>query len=182
MSNNDLASRGMFSPPNGGYPQVLPDHWKTSDEAEDTTDLAELTDEELNAIGWKGPIQKPAGTSDFTHDYQWNEETREYDATTITEFDRLDRIDYNLFWELLLDCPYYSRIKIQSGESLSVNTITTEFIALISDAKMGHANVPKIQESLTDLLSSVAPTEEEKELIQEIMTITGMIYSYTLPV
>jgi hypothetical protein len=180
MSDNDPALRGMFSSPNGGFPQVLPDHWKSSDEAEDRTDLLELTDEELNVLGWKGPIQKPANTSNFTHDYQWNEETREYTSTVLSEFDRLDRVDYNLFWELLLDCPYYSRIKTSSGESLSVNTIATEFIVLISDAKMGNANVIKIQESLTSLLSSVVPTEGEGGKIKGIMTISGMIYSYSL--
>ena len=45
-------ARGMWSPPNGAAPQMLPDSWKDNPEDEYRTDLPDLTDDELNALGW----------------------------------------------------------------------------------------------------------------------------------
>ena len=67
----EVEARGMFSPPNGNHPQAIPDLWRSAPGEEVRTDLPSLSDEELNALGWKGPIQMPPtpGTSYFTHSY-----------------------------------------------------------------------------------------------------------------
>jgi hypothetical protein len=49
---------------------------------------------------------------------------------------------------------------------LQANTLATEFIALMSDAKRGQANIIKIQEVLTDIISGIAFNEEELAEIQ----------------
>jgi hypothetical protein len=74
MAYVDIAAteaRGMFSPPNGNDPQTIPDLWRPSPGEEIRTDLPDLTDAELNALDWKGPIAMPPasnpGTSYFTH-------------------------------------------------------------------------------------------------------------------
>jgi hypothetical protein len=189
----EIEARGMFSPPNGNDPQAIPDLWRSAPGEEVRTDLPSLSDGELNALGWKGPIQMPPleGTSYYTHNYEWNKETREYDVTEIDEFEKRRRVDYQQFWDLLLDGVAsddgeltggiaYQKIKNVSMQLLEANTIGTEFIALLSDAKNSHANVEKIQEVLTQIIENIPFTEEELAEIQEIFILSGMFAVYTL--
>lgn len=171
-------ARGLYSPPNGSNPQILPDMWKSSPDAETAIDLAELTDEELNALGWKGPIQMPPlpGTSFYTHSYEWNNETRSYDAFELP----FKTVDYQRFWEDLISTSAYSTIKESASQSLKVNTITTEFIALLTDAKNGRAKVDNIQGSLNEIVANVSFTEQEFAEIQKVFVDSGMFTTYTL--
>ena len=201
MAYVDLAAteaRGRYSPPNGNDPQTIPDLWRESlPDGPIRTDLPDLTDAELNALDWKGPIQMPpfAGTSYFTHDYQWNKETREYDVTELSEYDKQKRVQYQQFWDLLINgVPLldengelvktggivFKKIKTAASQSLLANTLATEFIALMSDAKRGQANIIKIQEVLTDIISGIAFNEEELAEIQTAFTQSGMFAIYTL--
>jgi len=175
-------ARGMFSPPNGNDPQMLPDYWRPAPGEEVRTDLPDLTNEELNVLGWKGPIDMPPlpGTSYFTHDYQWNKSTREYDVTEISGYEKQRRVQYQQFWDKLLNTNAYTTIKTAATQSLQANTIATEFIALMSDAKAGRANVEKIQEVLTEIVSGIAFTTEELAEIQTAFTQSGMYAIYTL--
>jgi hypothetical protein len=200
MAYVDLAAteaRGRYSPPNGNDPQTIPDLWRPAPGEEVRTDLPDLTDAELNALDWKGPIQMPpfAGTSYFTHDYRWNKETREYDVTEISECDKQKRVQYQKFWDLLMDgVPLldengeivktdgivFKKIKTASTQSLLANTLATEFIALMSDAKNGQANIEKIQEVLTEIVSGIVFNAEELAEIQAAFTQSGMFSIYTL--
>jgi len=185
MAYVDLAAteaRGRYSPPNGNDPQTIPDLWRPAPGEEVRTDLPDLTDAELNALDWKGPIQMPpfAGTSYFTHDHQWNKETREYDVTEVTEYEKQRRVQYQHFWDKLLNTNAYTKIKTAASQSLPANTLATEFIALMSDAKNGHANIIKIQEVLTEIVSDIAFTAEELAEIQTAFTQSGMFAIYTL--
>jgi hypothetical protein len=179
----EIESRGLYSPPNGNHPQMLPDSWREIlPDGPIRYDLPDLTDAELNALDWKGPIQMPpfAGTSYFTHDHQWNKETREYDATEVPEYEKQRRVQYQKFWDILLNTNAYTKIKIAASQSLLANTLATEFIALMSDAKRGQANIIKIQEVLTEIVSGIAFTTEELEEIQIAFTQSGMFAIYTL--
>jgi hypothetical protein len=190
----EIEKRGMFSPPNGNHPQAIPDYWRENPGDEVRTDLPELTDEELNALGWKGPIQMPPfpGTSFYTHNYEWNTETREYDATELDEYEKRRRVDYIKFWDLLINGTFnedsgtfsggnvYQKIKSDSKTSLEINVLATEFIALITDAKQGNANVEKIQESLVELVTSISFTPEELAELQQIFMQSGMFAVYSL--
>ena len=185
MAYVDLAAteaRGRYSPPNGNDPQTIPDLWRPAPGEEIRTDLPDLTDAELNALDWKGPIQMPpfAGTSYFTHDHQWNKETREYDATEVTEYEKQRRVQYQQFWDKLLNTNAYTTIKTASTQSLEANTLATEFIALMSDAKGGKANIEKIQQVLTEIVFGITFTPEELGEIQEAFTQSGMFAVYTL--
>jgi hypothetical protein len=175
-------ARGMYSPPNGNDPQLIPDYWRPAPGEEVRTDLPDLTDAELNALDWKGPIQMPpfAGTSYFTHDHQWNKETREYDILELDQNQKEKRVNYQKFWDLLLDTGAYTTIKSVSTQSLQANTLATEFIALMSDAKRGQANVEKIQQILTQIVSGIPFTTEELTEIQGAFTESGMFAVYTL--
>jgi hypothetical protein len=186
MSYTDIfatESRGLYSPPNGNHPQLLPDLWRESfPDGPIRTDLPDLSNEELNALGWKGPITMPPleGTSYFTHYYEWNKETREYDAFEFDEFEKRLKVQYQTFWDLLLDTNAYTKIKLIASQSLAANTLATEFIALINDAKRGEANIKKIQQVLSEIILNIPFTEEEFVEIQEIFTKSGMFAIYTL--
>lgn len=178
----EIAARGMYSPPNGNHPQQLPDYWRNAPGEEVRTDIPELSNEELNDLGWKGPITMPPtpGTSYYTHNYEWNIETREYDVTEVDEYEKRRRVNYQRFWNLLLNTTAYTTIKTTASESLVANTIVTEFIALLSDAKNMNANVVKIQEVLTEIIENISFTEEELAEIQTAFTQSGMFAIYTL--
>ena len=170
---------GTYSP-NGAYPQELPDYWKFAD-GTIRTDLQTLGDEELASLGWFPASMPPTpGTSYFTHSYEWNSDTISFDATELDEFEKRRRVDYKRFWGMLINTTAYSSIKEASSQSLLANTLATEFIALISDAKNGDANVEKIQESLNQILLNISFTDSELAEIQEAFTQSGMFVVYTL--
>lgn len=61
--------------------------------------------------------------------------------------------DYQLFWDTLLNSDIYVAIREQAMLSLPMNTLVTELIALLTDAKVGHANETALQSSITAVLS-----------------------------
>jgi hypothetical protein len=71
------------------------------------------------------------------------------------------RPDYLAFWDALIASGVYSSIRTQSMVSLPMNTLVTEFIALIIDAKMGRGNQAMIQSSISGILGVGSFTEEE---------------------
>jgi hypothetical protein len=198
----EVEAKGMYSPPNGNEPQILPDFWK-EDLPDGTsvtrTDLPYLTNEELNSLGWKGPIKMPPGsnpgTSFFTHSYQWNSETREYDAIELSNTEKQNMVNYQVFWNLLMGTTItdlnnsvitttgvaYNKIKNLSKESLTINVLATELISLLNDAKNGQANITRIQENLLELFQEISFTQEEIEEIEIAFTISGMYSIYILP-
>jgi hypothetical protein len=73
--------------------------------------------------------------------------------------------DYLAFWDALMTSSVYGSIREQSFVSLPMNTLATEFIALIGDAKAGRANEAAIQASISAILSVGTFSEEQ---IQEL--------------
>ena len=171
-------ARGMFSPPNGAEPQVIPDYWRNSREEEPRTDLPELSDEELNALGWKGPIQLDMDS--HTHYNVWNRETREWDIFELSQNHKQRNVRYQRFWDELIETSAYSTIKSNASQSLSANLILTEFIALLADAKNKHPNVVRIQQSLLDVLEFASLSDEENVEFESTFREPGMHAIYTL--
>jgi hypothetical protein len=62
--------------------------------------------------------------------------------------------DYLAFWDALMVSTVYASIREQSFTSLPMNTLATEFIALIGDAKAGRANEAAIQQSMGAILAT----------------------------
>ena len=69
--------------------------------------------------------------------------------------------DYLAFWDALMVSTVYASIREQSFVSLPMNTLATEFIALIGDAKAGRANEAAIQQSMGAILATGTFTEEQ---------------------
>jgi hypothetical protein len=72
--------------------------------------------------------------------------------------------DYLAFWDALMTSSVYGSIREQSMANLPMNTLATEFIALIGDAKAGRANEAAIQASMAAILAT--GTFAEAELLE----------------
>ena len=189
MAYTDFAAteaRGMWSPPNGEAPQMIPDSWKDNPGDALRTDLPDKTDEELVALGWKKvdlPSYETNGAAFFSNSYAWNKETRVYDATPLEDFDKMSRVDYNMFWRKLINTDVYATLKTAASSALAANTLLTEFIALLTDAKTdsnSYANEAAIQASITNILAGITLTSTELAELQETFDSTGMSNIYSL--
>jgi hypothetical protein len=70
---------------------------------------------------------------------------------------------YTAFWDALVASSVYASIRTQSMASLPMNTLATEFIALLGDAKAGRANEAAIQASMSAVFATGTFTEEDAE-------------------
>jgi hypothetical protein len=88
---------------------------------------------------------------------------------------------YAAFWDALLASTVYASIRTQSMASLPMNTLATEFIALLGDAKAGRPNEAAIQASMSAVFATGTFTEADAEeftaalaagLLDDIYTLT----------
>jgi hypothetical protein len=70
---------------------------------------------------------------------------------------------YTAFWDALIASSVYASIRTQSMASLPMNTLATEFIALLGDAKAGRANEAAIQASMSAVFATGTFTEADAE-------------------
>jgi hypothetical protein len=61
---------------------------------------------------------------------------------------------YTAFWDALIASTVYASIRTQSMASLPMNTLATEFIALLGDAKDGRPNEAAIQASMSAVFAT----------------------------
>lgn len=90
------------------------------------------------------------------------------------------RPDYVSFWEALLASSAYSTVRVASLADLAANTVTTEFIALLGDAKSGRPYPQALQASIWDLLDTVALSQEQIDELNGILSATYLDSIYTL--
>jgi hypothetical protein len=69
--------------------------------------------------------------------------------------------NYTAFWDALLASTVYGSIRTQSMASLPMNTLATEFIALLGDAKSGRPNEAAIQASMSAVFATGTFTEAD---------------------
>jgi hypothetical protein len=89
--------------------------------------------------------------------------------------------DYLVFWDALLASSAYAAIRQQSMTSLPMNTLATEFIALIGDAKAGRPNVARIRSSMTAILTTGTFTAGHLAGIGESLAAGNLADVYPLP-
>lgn len=87
---------------------------------------------------------------------------------------------YIAFWDALIASSAYASIRTQSFTSLPMNTLATEFIALLGDAKDGRANEAAIQASIAAILSTGTFTQEDIEEFQAALAIGRIDDIYVL--
>jgi hypothetical protein len=87
---------------------------------------------------------------------------------------------YTAFWDALIASTVYASIRTQSMASLPMNTLATEFIALLGDAKAGRANEAAIQASITAILSTGTFDEEDLAEFAETLVAGQLADIYAL--
>jgi hypothetical protein len=88
--------------------------------------------------------------------------------------------NYYTFWDGLLTSSIYASIREQAMQSLPMNTLATEFVALLGDAKLGRPLQPAIQDSITAILSTGTFTQPQIAELQLILQLSGLSAVYTL--
>ena len=88
--------------------------------------------------------------------------------------------DYLAFWDALTTSTIYTAIREQSFVSLPMNTLATEFIALIGDAKAGRANEAAIQQSMGAILTTGTFTEAQIAELQAALVVGNLDGIYAL--
>jgi hypothetical protein len=88
--------------------------------------------------------------------------------------------DYLAFWDALTTSSVYGSIREQSFVSLPMNTLATEFIALLTDAKAGRPNETAIQQSISAILETGTFTEEHLIELQEALEAGHLENIYTI--
>ena len=88
--------------------------------------------------------------------------------------------DYVAFWDALIASSVYASIRTQSMASLPMNTLATEFIALIGDAKAGRANEAAIQASMSAVFATGTFTEDDAEEFTAALAAGYLDTTYTL--
>ena len=88
---------------------------------------------------------------------------------------------YTAFWDALLASTVYGSIRKQSMASLPMNTLATEFIALLGDAKAGRPNEAAIQASMSAVFATGTFTEADAEEFTDALAagLLDGIYSLT---
>ena len=88
---------------------------------------------------------------------------------------------YVAFWDALIASSVYASIRTQSMASLPMNTLATEFIALLGDAKAGRPNEAAIQASMSAVFATGTFTEDNAEEFTEALAagLLDDIYSLT---
>jgi hypothetical protein len=87
---------------------------------------------------------------------------------------------YTAFWDALLASTVYGSIRTQSMASLPMNTLATEFIALLGDAKAGRANEAAIQASMSAVFATGTFTEADAEEFTDALAAGLLDDIYTL--
>ena len=88
--------------------------------------------------------------------------------------------DYLAFWDALMVSTVYASIREQSFTSLPMNTLATEFIALIGDAKAGRANEAAIQASMAAILTTGTFTTAQLTELQTALVAGHLESIYAL--
>ena len=88
--------------------------------------------------------------------------------------------DYLAFWDALTTSTIYTAIREQSFVSLPMNTLATEFIALIGDAKAGRANEVAIQASMAAILATGTFTAAQLTELQTALVVGNLDGIYAL--
>ena len=87
--------------------------------------------------------------------------------------------DYVAFWDALMTSSLYVSIREQSFTSLPINTLATELIALLGDAKAGRANETAIQQSIESVLFYGTFTDTQLNELQNALATGHLNVIYT---
>lgn len=96
----------------------------------------------------------------------------------LTTEELCNKINYSEFWNNLTQNAIYQTIRSQASQCLLVNINYTEFISLISEAKMGFANPKAIQKGINELINCLTLSTEEKDCFISLLKNGNMNLVY----
>lgn len=145
------------------------------------TSLGELSSEELQSLGFVGPISKPECNPSYQKivwdgsSYQVVSLTSEdaSEAELLERTEKFNSIDYTTFWDSFTGGGVYAKT--------SDDAFRAELTSLFSDAKSGNANVAEIQKFLNALFFRFEVSEAETAELQGFMNDSNLSVQYTLP-
>lgn len=110
------------------------------------------------------------------------QQEREAEAARIQEEEArlLAQPNYSTFWNLIITSDLYTVFREEAKQNLALNTILTEFIALIADAKLGNAIEVAIQNCITEIVTICNLSEQQKDIIRAALAASNMIDVYTI--
>ena len=160
------------------------------DDGTTRTSLDELSKEELNSIGFFGPIDVPL-FDEKLEKLIWDGE--KYLVENLTEEEIIynkekelveirKNINYSDFWNELQDTKFYKKVFGEARKSLEVNTICTEIVSLFTDAKYGICDEKKIQNYFIILFFILNFSEEEILEMKAVMEKNNLNKIYRLPI
>jgi len=152
---------------NGALPAPLPARVRLSNGLT-RTGPSTYTSEEISQWGYIGPIEEPAYDPSIEAIF-WSEADAAYLVRQLAveeiEAIRLQELrsqaNYLAFWDVLMASTVYDSIREQSMVLLPMNTLATEFIALLGDAKAGRPNEAAIQASMDAILLNGTFTNDQ---------------------
>jgi hypothetical protein len=157
---------------NGNFPEELSHNWR-SPEGE-WLNLREMTDTQLAELGWF-PVILPEYNRN-THRLEWNSLTKSFILIQLEG----TFTNYIILWDLLLTSTVYTKLKEASKVSIEINTLVTEFLILLADAKFGIEKREPIQNSINEILAINALEVEDLAELQSIFVQANLAPYYTL--
>jgi hypothetical protein len=159
-------------------PVPLPERFRLPD---GLTRRPPLTDEELGELGWAGPINVPSFDPE-TQVLQWDTNDMEYVVLDLAPQELEERAkqkarakaNYQGFYDALISGPAYQSIRVQAMESLALTVACTEFIAAVSDAKLGRPNELALQACIDNILAASILSDDELQEIYLHMAAHGV--------
>jgi hypothetical protein len=165
---------------NNEWPQELPFRVTLAD-GSTRTDPSTFTAQELTAWGYNGPLTPPEYDA-YTQVLEWT--SGAFSVRPMTGEEIAARIranaNYIAFWDALIASTVYASIRAQSMASLPMNTLATEFIALIGDAKAGRANEAAIQASMSAVFATGTFTEADAAKFTAALAAGSLTDIYSL--
>lgn len=159
-------------------PVPLPDRFRMAD---GLTRRPPLTDEELGELGWAGPIAIPSYDSDLQV-LEWDVNDMEYVVRDLAPQELEQRslekaktaADFAGFYDALIAGAAYQAIRSEALNSLALTVACTEFIAAVSDAKMGRGNLNALQACVNNILAASTLTDDDLQEIYVHMAAHGI--------
>ena len=163
------------------------------DDGSTRTSLNELSDSELTELGFVS-VTKPSFNADAEY-LVWNGSeyvVTPYKSEELNQKQRIENakkhVDYVGFWRKLISTgsnggatDFYKKIRTSAITSTEVSVIFTEFMILISEAKLGLVNQSRIQEYINTLFLKLNFTDAEKSEFQSILNKTNLHLVYFVP-
>jgi hypothetical protein len=152
------------------------------------TNPSSYTTDELEQWGYTGPIALPPYNA-ASETVEWHQDQASYVVRALTaeevgerlRSEARRRVNYHGFYDALLVSNAYRAIREQATVSLSLTVACTEFVAAITDAKIGRPNEPAIQACINNILGAAAFNAEEIDNLLALMTEFSLDGLYSLP-